>query len=386
MKEKTKIHFPYSKPYIDKKDIKAVYEVLTNGYLTQGQRLTDFEKLLKKTFKSNYALACNSGTAALHMIYRALNVGPEKSVLTTPITFLSTANAAKMCGAKVYFSDVDKKTGCMDPNSAEQILKKYPNISVIVVVHLCGRVENVEEISKLAKKYNCKLVEDACHAPGSSFKNKKGETVFTGSCKYSVASSFSFHAIKHIAVGEGGCITTNNSSIFKKIKNYRSHGMIRGNINKWEYKMYDLGWNYRLDEISCALGISQISKLTKGIEKRRELVKTYKSYLEEYEYINLPDEPEFTNSHSWHLFSIQIDFINLNKNRLKVMKKLSSFGVGTQIHYKPIFLQPYYSNNLQKKNALEYYNKTLSLPLYPELKKKEVKFICETLIKVLGLK
>ncbi len=386
MKGNLKIKFPYSRPYIDSKDITSVKNVLERGYLTQGEKLVSFENLLKKTFKSKYALACNSGTAALHMIYMALNVGPNRAVLTSPITFLATANAAKMCKAKVYFSDVNKDSGCMDPDSAEEVLKKHPDISVIAVVHLCGRIANMEALSILAKKYNCKIVEDACHAPGSYFKNKRGKNVHTGSCNYSVASSFSFHAIKHIAVGEGGCVTTNDIEFYSKIKKYRSHGMIKESNNIWEYNMSELGWNYRLDEISCALGITQISKLKEGIKYRRQLVQYYKEFLKEYDFIKLPEEPIDKNSHSWHLFSILVNFKEIKIGRVEVMKKLATYGIGSQVHYKPLFLQPYYSNAKKLVNALDYYNKTLSLPLYYGLKKENIKFICNKLVNILGLK
>ena len=377
--------YPYSKPTINKNDFSNVLKVLKDGYLTQGKKLIDFEEKLKELFKAKYTIACNSGTASLHLIYMALNAGPNKNVLTTPLTFVATANAARMCGAKVFFSDVHKDTGLMDLKSTEKILKSNNKIHIISIVHLAGRLVDMEEVSYLAKKYNCYVVEDACHAPGSSFKNRLNDEIFTGSCKYSIASSFSFHAIKHITTGEGGCVTTNNKILFEKIKLLRSHGLTKRKNNKWENFMLELGWNYRIDEISCALGISQISRLRSGINKRRHLVKVYQRLLKNIAYIKTPELPSYENSHVWHLFSISIDFKKLKKSRISVMRQLESFGIGTQIHYTPIFLQPYYKQKNSKKlpNALIFYNNTLSLPLYPDLNNQDIKLICDKLINVL---
>lgn len=385
MVEKNKFFYPYSKPLVSSGDIQSVVKVLKSGYLTQGAKLLEFEKKLRRLFKAKYVIACNSGTAALHLVYMALKIDNKKSLLTTPITFAATANAARMCKAKVYFTDVDRDTGLMSLKSLENKLKTYKDIGVISVVHLNGRVMDMEKVSNLAKQYNCLVVEDACHAPGSSFKNKKNFEVITGSCKYSVASTFSFHAIKHITTGEGGCITTNNKKLAEKIKLLRNHGLTKKNNNKWENHMQELGWNYRINEISCALGISQISKLKKGIKKRRKLVKIYKKILTSYNYIQTPELPIFENSHVWHLFPLLIDFKKIKKERLDVMKKLELNGIGTQIHYTPVFLQPYYKNtkNINFPNAMKYYSDTLSMPLYPELTEDNIEYICRKLINIL---
>tara|TARA_E500000178_G_scaffold241880_1_gene238353 strand:- start:6400 stop:7557 length:1158 start_codon:yes stop_codon:yes gene_type:complete len=380
------LKYPYSKPYINSRDIASVNSVLKKGYLTQGDKLIKFENRLKNTFKSKYSIACNSGTAALHMIYLALNVGNKNAILTTPITFLATANAAKMCNATVHFADVDKHTGLMDLDEAEKKLKKFKNISFISLVHLGGRLPDLESFYSLAQKYNCLIIEDACHAPGSAFKSKSGKHFLTGSCKYSIASSFSFHAIKHVAMGEGGCITTNDKLLFKKIKLLRNHGMIKNTANKWEYKMKNIGWNYRLDEMSCALGISQLSKLKSSIIKRRSLVRCYEDHLKSYDYITCPTIPINANTHAWHLYSIAVDFKKLKKEKLEVMKYLEKRGIGTQVHYKPLILQEYYKKNSKEnfKNAVEYYNKTLSLPLYYQLNYDDIEYICKHLIKALN--
>lgn len=384
------IKYPYSKPELLKGDIKSVLNVLNKGYLTQGKKLIEFENYLKKIFKAQHAVVCSSGTAALHLVYNSIGLRKGSALLTSPITFLSTANAAVMCGASVVFSDVDPNTGLMTPETIENALKTTNlNIKVIAVVHLGGRVCDMEGIAKIAKKYNCLVVEDACHAPGAYYNSNN----IVGNCKYSIATIFSHHAIKHIAMGEGGSITTNNSILAKKIIEDRSHGIIREkkkwkfkqekNAN-WYYEMHNLGWNYRADELTCSLGLSQAKRLNKNIKKRFNLVKMYNEILCENNYLKLPDFC-VSNNHAWHLFSIKIDFNKLKKSRGSVMFQLSKYGIGSQVHYIPLFMQPFYKNKHFSKfpGAIEYYNKTLSLPLYVGLNSSDIKYICLKLLKIL---
>ena len=384
------IKYPYSKPEISKEDIENVKNVLNLGYLTQGKKIIEFENYLQKLFKSKYAVVCNSGTAALHLVYSSLGLDKGFALLTSPITFLSTANAATMCGASVVFCDVDPNTGLMTPDTVENaLIKTNLNVKIISVVHLGGRVCDMKGIAKVAKKYNCLVVEDACHAPGA-FYHSDGKV---GSCKYSAATTFSHHAIKHIAMGEGGSITLNSFSIMKKIIEKRSHGMVR-NEKKWKYKqetnamwyyeMHSLGWNYRADEITCALGLSQAKRLNKNNRERFRLVKLYKKFLKENEYLKLPDSSS-SKTHAWHLFSIKIDFDKLKKSRGYVMQKLSKHGIGSQVHYIPLFLQPYYrkKNITNFSGAMKYYNETISLPLYIGLNSEDIKYISMQLLKIL---
>jgi len=388
------IKYPYSKPHITKSDISEVIKVLKNGYLTQGKKLDQFEKKLLEVFESKNAVVCNSGTAALHLIYDALGLGSDQGLLTTPITFLATANAAKMCGAPVIFADVDPKNGLLTPETVERALIKCKqnkiNIKVITVVHLGGKLCDLEGIYKIAKKYNCFLVEDACHAPGAYFSNKKKSKSKVGSCKYSIATTFSFHAIKHVAMGEGGCVLTNNREIAKKIIAKRSHGIIKDKKklrNKeeknspWYYEMQEIGWNYRADEMSCALGLSQIGRLLSGIQKRRILAAYYHNYLYNIKEITLPSDLKNLDNSVWHLYPILIDFDSLTISRKKLMTNLLEYGITTQVHYIPLFMQPYYriDNFSSFTGALFYYNNTLSLPLYPTLNKKDIAFICSKL-------
>lgn len=385
------INIPYSMPEITKLDIKRVTKVLKNGYLTQGKEIVSFELAITEKFNCKYSMVCNSGTAALHLVYSSLNIGPKNGLLTSPITFLATASAAKMCNASVVFSDVDPVTGLMTPETIEKaILTSKINIKVITVVHLGGRVCDMKGISKVAKKYNCLVVEDACHAPGAFYNNFYP----VGSCKYSIASTFSFHAIKHITMGEGGCVTTNNKFLAEKIIKARNHGIVR-NKNKffskthkgdpWYYEMQSLGWNYRADEMSCALGLSQLKRLDRNIKKRNILVDFYFKYLSGISNLELPFKNKILNNNAWHLFSIKINFNKLQKSRGQVMKELANKGIGTQVHYIPLFMQPYYKQkNIKKyKGASEYYEETLSLPLHTKLTKKDINYISKNIKNIL---
>tara|TARA_X000000950_G_scaffold284082_1_gene386428 strand:+ start:340 stop:1509 length:1170 start_codon:yes stop_codon:yes gene_type:complete len=388
-----KIKYPYSKPEILKIDIEEVTKVLRKGYLTQGSKIKEFEIEISRLFGSKYASVCNSGTAALHMIYKAIGLNEKNGLMTTPITFLATANAARMCNAPVEFTDVDSETGLMTPELLEVALKnsKY-KIKAVTIVHLGGRLCELEAISDVCKKYKCILIEDACHAPGAKYISKNKKFYNTGSCRYSDASSFSFHAIKHITMGEGGCITTNNEKIFNYANQMRNHFMIRENTNNkklalpWYYKMEKIGWNYRADEISCALGLSQLKRLKSNLKKRRSIAEYYLNNINVNSYIKLPNKTESLLSNAWHLFPLSIDFVKLGKNRATVIKELSKFGIGTQVHYIPLFMQPYYKKIFKRKlkNALTYYKKTLSIPIYVQLKKPDLDYIINALNKVLS--
>ncbi len=389
------IKYPYARPSITKKDEMNVLKSLRGQYLTGGEVITNFEKKITETFNSKYAIVCNSGTAALHMIYKSLGLKKGEAILTSPITFLASASAAKMCNANVYFSDVDPKTGLIIPDLLEGKLKnKKLNIKIVTVIHLGGRVCDLETIYKICKKYKCFLVEDACHAPGAYYLNKKNNVSLIGSCKYSIASSFSFHAIKHITMAEGGCVTTNNKVLNNKIRLLLNHSMVRkSNIKSksddfslpWFYKVSELGWNYRASEINCALGLSQISRLKKILKKRKIIANHYLKAFSDFPYLTFPENAFQENVNAWHLFTIFLNFRIINSIKSKIVEDLKKFGIGTQVHYIPLFLQPYYKENniKQYKGALEYYAKNLSLPMYDTLEKKDILFISKKVKEVI---
>ena len=384
------IKYPYARPDLIKDDKDAVVKSLTGQFLTGGNIINKFEGKISAKFKVKNAVVCNSGTAALHLIYTSLGLKEGDAILTSPITFVATANAARMCKAEVVFADVDSNTGLLTANTIEQALKvsKF-KIKIITLVHLGGRLCELEAIAKVAKKYNCLIVEDACHAPGATYYNSNKKTSKVGSCRYSIASSFSFHAIKHITMAEGGCVTTNNTRLAKKIRCKLNHAMIKNKdvrfADPWFYQINELGWNYRASEINCALGNSQLTRLNKLLKKRKEIALTYKKELSAIKSISFPKNSFKRNNNAWHLFTILIDFDRLKIKKRDIVKKLEKKGIGTQVHYIPIFLQPYYNHTYTNefKGSMIYYEKNLSLPMYVSLKKKDIIYICKTLKSIL---
>ena len=383
------LKFPYSKADISKSDIKSVIKVLKNEYIAQGKVVKKFEESLQNQFNVREAIVCNSGTAALHSVYRSLGLDKKNGIITTPITFLATANAAKMCGAPVFFSDVDSETGLITPKSLEQAFQRVKfKVKAVVVVHLGGHLCDLEGLSKITKKYNSFIIEDACHAIGAANNTRKKE--FVGSCKHSIACTFSFHAIKNVTMGEGGAVTTNNLELAKKIRLNISHGIIRDRKKMvrppketpWYYQMNNFGWNYRASEISCALGLNQFKRIKKIIEKRSLIANLYKNYLTYNKYINLPKFSKKKYGNGWHLFQLNISFEKLKIKKQDFIKHLRAHSIGSQVHYIPLVKQPYYSNNSEKKflvGAESFYKNTISIPMYTSLNKKDVKFISKVI-------
>ena len=384
------IKYPYSRPVVTKEDREAVSSSLKKQFLTGGDVIKSFEKKISNEFQVKNAIVCNSGTAALHLIYSALGLKEGDALLTSPITFVATANAARMCNAQVVFADTDPNTGLLTPKTIEAAIQSSKlKIKVITVVHLGGRLCELEAIAKVAKKYNCLVVEDACHAPGATYFNVKNKGSKVGSCRYSVACSFSFHAIKHITMAEGGCVTTNNLKLAKEVRNKLNHAMIKNKDKKfsdpWYYNIKELGWNYRASELNCALGLSQLNRLKELSKKRKEIANEYKKQLNKINCISFPKNSFIKNNNAWHLFTILIDLECLKIKKRDIVNKLEKKGIGTQVHYIPIFLQPYYKStyNAKFKGSLTYYTKCLSLPMYVSLKKKDIIYICESLKNIL---
>ena len=389
------IKFPYSRPNVTETDLKAVKQSLKGQFLTGGNIIGRFENALSKEFNVTNTLICNSGTAALHLIYMSLGLKKGDTILTSPITFIATANAALMCGAKVVFADVDPLTGMVTPQTIEKVLKdRKQKIKIITVVHMGGRLCDLEEISKLAKKYDCFLVEDACHAPGATYYNKKNIGYKVGSCKYSIASSFSFHAIKNITMAEGGCVTTNNKKITDYIRLKLNHSIVRKSnqfkknsySDPWYYKVQELGYNYRASEINCALGLSQLKRLKKSLKIRNSLANLYKKELHSISEISFPKNAFCKRSNAWHLFTLLINFKKIRLKKRDFFNELNKKGIGVQVHYIPLFLQPLYKNKDMNnyKGALSYYEQNVSLPMYVGLRKKDIIYICNTIKNIIS--
>ncbi len=277
-----KLRFPYAKPLVEADDIQAVVSSMEGQFLTQGPQLDAFEEELAQALGAEYAIVCNSGTAGLHLAYMADHLGPKNGLLTTPVTFLSTANAASMCDAPVFFCDVDPETGNMTPQTlADALSECHGQVGAIAPVHLGGRACDMPQLQAIAREYGAAVIEDAAHAPLASYHDVDGKRYGVGQCAHSDAAVFSFHAIKHVAMGEGGAVLTNDAEIAARCRSLRSHGMTRDDSAwertpepdaPWYYEMSVLGWNYRASELQCALGRNQLAKLDR-FNARRAWVK-----------------------------------------------------------------------------------------------------------------
>ena len=388
---------PYGRHYIDNEDIEAVENVLRHKNLTQGSEVELFEEEVASYVGAKYAVAMSSWTAGLHMANLALGLKKGDQVVTSPITFVATSNSTIYCGAEPVFSDIDRNSINLCPKKLENTLSINSNIKAIIPVHYAGVPCDMESIFTLAKKYNLSIIEDAAHALGSKYKD--GSMV--GSCKYSDMTGFSFHPVKSIAAGEGGMITTNNYSIYKTLLRLRSHGINKlddkfinknqsttnGEINPWYYEMQELGFNYRITDFQCALGRSQLKKLSKFISKRKELVANYDnafSYFKNLKPIQIGDR----DNSSHHLYVVRIEFKKLNLSRASIMIKLREKGIITQVHYIPVTSHPYYKkkgyNTKNYSEALTFYDEALSIPLFYSLTKQDQKYVIKTLKDLIG--
>ncbi len=388
---------PYGKHFIDQDDIDAVTDVLKYKNLTQGGEVESFENAVANFVGAKYAVAMSSWTAGLHMANLALGIKKGDSVITSPITFVATSNTVIYCNAKPVFSDIDKSSINLCPKKLEQTINDNPDVKAIIPVHYGGVSCDMETISQLAKKYNLSIIEDAAHALGA--KHFDGSMV--GSCKFSDMTGFSFHPVKSIAAGEGGMITTNNYQIYKSLLRLRSHGINKlddsfvdnkqsktnGIINPWYYEMQQLGYNYRITDIQCALGLSQLKKLDKFIKRRHELVLQYDRAFKEFKNLN-PIQIGTRDISSHHLYVVRINFKKIKITRAVLMNKLKEKGILCQVHYIPVTSQPYYKKTGYKTEdfpmSLKFYKEALSLPLYFTLTNKDQKSVIKILKKLIG--
>ena len=380
---KRKKILPYGFQSISRDDIRSVSSALKNDFLTTGPLVEIFERQLKSLTQAKHAVACANGTAALHLACNAINLQKGDWVIVPSVTFLATANAVRFCGADVFFSDVDENTGQITPEILERAFKeadrKSLKIKAVIVVHLTGRPVNLKEISFITKKHKVTLIVDACHAIGGSYLGLP-----IGSCKYEDINTFSFHPVKSITTGEGGAITTNDKSLALTMKRARSHNMIRSETKgNWRYQMKNLGFNYRISDIQCALGINQLKKLDKFVQKRAALVCCYNKKFREFDgkviTPTLQDkEPE--TSIGWHLYSVVFNFSLLPITKSQLMKELAEVGIYTQVHYIPVHSQPYYRKlygSIKLPGSMQYFERTLSLPLFPKMKLNDVKYVVD---------
>lgn len=382
----------YAKQSIDQDDINAVVEVLNSDWLTQGPKLDEFEKNLADKIKAKHVVAVSNGTAALHLACLAAGLKDDDLAVTSSLTFVATANAPYYCGARTALLDIEPVGLGIDPEKLEGYLKKNPETKVILPVHYAGLAENMEDIYKLANGRT--IIEDASHALGGIYEN--GMPV--GSCCYSDMTTFSFHPVKPITTAEGGAISTNDDEIAKKLRLLRNHGIERNadnfkNINEdigpWYYEQQYLGYNYRLSDLQAALGISQLTKLDKFIESRQKIARKYDDLLGNTDGIKLFQSTENQRSRSaFHLYVIGIDFAKYSTSRSDVMKKLFDNGIHTQVHYIPVYRQPFHRQNemnlrYEYINAENFYKQALSIPIYPGLETPEIESVSDILSKIL---
>lgn len=369
------MQIPYGRQYIDEEDIQAVVNVLKSDFLTTGPSVRDFEKAAAHYVGAEYAVAIANGTAALHAACFAAGIKEGDEVITTPITFAASANCVLYCGGTPVFADIKKDTYNIDP---EDIRRKITSkTKAIIPVHYTGQPCEMEEIQRIAKEHNLLVIEDAAHALGADYKGKK-----IGSL--SDMSTFSFHPVKHITTGEGGMITTNDEKLYKKLLLFRSHGITRDESlmtkheGGWYYQQLDLGYNYRITDIQCALGISQLKKLDMFVAKRRKLAEKYNRELGNLNGIVCPFQKEGCNS-SWHLYVIQTH----PHKRKGLFDKLQKAGIHVNVHYIPVYKHPYYQEHgyadVCCPNAEFLYENIISLPLYYSLKEVEQEYVIDTL-------
>ena len=371
---------PYGKHHIDEDDIQAVVDILRSSFLTQGPAVEAFEKAVAEYVGVKYAVAVSSGTAALHLAARAAGVGPGTSVVTSPITFVASANAARYCGGDVLFADIEPETINMSPAALREVLSRNSNVKVIIPVHFAGLPCNMMAIKNLADDAEAIVIEDAAHALGATYPNGKR----VGCCENSLMTIFSFHPVKAIAAGEGGMITTNDEATYRKLIRSRSHGInklddalqveteafVNGEQNPWYYEMQELGFHYRITDIQCALALSQFKKLDSFISRRREIAKNYDLAFAEMKNC-CPAQITMRDQSGHHLYVLRINFKQVALTRGQVIKKLKEYGIGSQVHYIPVPSQPYYRQlgfrPEDYTQAQMYYEQALSIPLFFDL-------------------
>jgi perosamine synthetase len=405
MKSKRKgdiMYIPYGRQSIDDADIEAVVKVLKSDYLTTGPAVEAFEKKVADYVGAKYAVAVSNGTAALHVACLAAGIGEGDEVITTPITFAASANCVLYCGGTPVFADIDPDTYNISPEELES--KITPQTKAIIPVHYTGQPCDMDAILEIARKHDLLVIEDGAHALGASYKGKKIGSIADMTC-------FSFHPVKPVTTGEGGMIVTDNEELYRKLVLYRSHGitrdkdmmqqyeeqlqqssdpalqeaadMLRGDVidpGGWYYQQLELGYNYRITDISCALGASQMDKLDRFLERRRQIAKKYDEAFADIPQIKTPWQQEGCQS-GWHLYMIQ----TMERSRREVFDGLRQAGIGVNVHYIPVYRHPYYQRNgyagVHCLNAEAFYERAISLPIFPGLTGQQQDYVIEHVIK-----
>jgi UDP-4-amino-4,6-dideoxy-N-acetyl-beta-L-altrosamine transaminase len=375
---------PYGRQNITRSDIDAVVNTLKSDFLTQGPKVGEFEQAFANYVGAKYAVLVGNATEALHISSLALGVNASSVVLTTPITFVASANCIAYCGGKVDFVDIDPDTALMDLNKLEEKLRSKPSgyYCGVIPVDFAGLPVDLERLRSMADKYNLWIIEDACHAPGGYFVDSTGQKQYCGNGRLADVSVFSFHPVKHIACGEGGMVTTDNEDLYRKLSMLRTHGvtkdplLLQQNDGGWYYEMQDLGYNYRMPDILASLGISQLQRAKEGIARRIEIAKRYDEAFQNTP-INI-NVGKYREGNAYHLYIIQVE------RRKELYDFLRNHHIFTQVHYIPVHLMPYYRQLGWKAGDLHraerYYEKCLSLPMFPTLTNDEQDFVIEKIV------
>src|SRR5690625_1043539 len=375
--KKRRTFLPYGRQMVDEDDIKAVVEVLRSPFITQGPKVEEFERKIAEYVGANYAVSFANGTAALHGAYYAAGVRSGDEVITTPITFAATANAALYCGGAPVFADIDPKTYNLNPAEVER--KITDKTKVIAPVDFTGQPSEIDAFMELAEQYNVTIVQDGAHSLGATYKGLKvGQQAHM--------TMFSFHPVKPITTAEGGVITTNDAELYEKLKLFRTHGIEKtpaaAREGDWYYEMTDLGYNYRLNDLQAALGLSQLKKIDRFIARRQEIAVQYDDLLRNVPGVVTPYVREDVQS-GWHLYMIQLDKRVVKKSRKEVFDQMREANIGVHVHYIPVYWHPYYRGLGYEKGlcplAESWYEQALTLPIFPTMTAEDVEYVVETL-------
>jgi UDP-4-amino-4,6-dideoxy-N-acetyl-beta-L-altrosamine transaminase len=383
---------PYGRQLIDEDDIATVSSALRGELLTTGPLVENFERMLARVVGARDTVACSSGTAALYIAARALGLGAGHTVIVPAITFLATASAPHLAGAEIVFADVDPESGLMRAQDLEAALARAPQnrADAVFPVHYAGQSCDMAPIAAIARAKTMKIVEDAAHALGTVWRGDDGAIQSIGANEFSDLTIFSFHPVKTIAMGEGGAVSTNDPELLQRLKRARNHGITReplefkgidasfdstGAVNPWYYELESPGFNWRISDINCALGISQLSKLQRFINARRRLAECYDELLAPLAPLVKPLKRDPRSLTAWHIYAVRIDFEEAQVERAQVMRGMAADGIGTQVHYIPVHRQPYYARRYgaySLPGAERYYASTLTLPLHPSMSEADV--------------